>query len=129
MTEPLSHEVTLSPSERRDVIFMPCGKHVSAFWLETLGPCDGLLLTSIEIDREEQLAVDHAPAAMLETLEAIDHIVLPSVTPHSRVVVRFVNHADVPAHFRIWFGSQAQLRLKWAEALEKRYATPEGDHS
>jgi len=116
----LSQEVTIAPAGTCDITFTPAGTHVSAFWLHALGPCDGLLLTSIAIDNEEQLAVDHAPAALLEQVDAIGLIVLPGVTPHSRVVVCFVNHADAAARFRLWFGPANELRqqaiAEWARS-------------
>ncbi len=89
-----------------------------ALLLEPLGHGpDGLLLTSLVIGGEEQLAVPELPAALFELPAPLT---LAGLSAGAEMVLKFANRASEPASFVMWLGSSAGIAAKFERLQEAR---------
>lgn len=92
------------------------------FLIETLGPCDGLLVTSLRIGHSEnQLAVIEVPAAVFEQPPrcVID---LPPLLPGNQLILEFANRSKEPASFLVWLGTHEGIAAKYERLLAAKVA-------
>lgn len=82
------------------------------FMIEPLGPCDGLLVTSVRVGTSDDLlAVPEVPAAVFEEPPPVV-LCFPRMDPGVALRLEFANRASEPACFLIWLGSQEGISLK-----------------
>jgi hypothetical protein len=110
--EVLDHAEMMHPAALPSPVFM----------IEPLGPCDGLLVTSVRVGNGDNLlAVVEVPAALFEEPPAA---VLNFPPLHAGVQLRleFANRAKEPASFLVWLGSQQGINAKWQRLQDGRVA-------
>lgn len=85
-----------------------------------------VLVTSLQVNDVEQLAVSELPAALLESPDA-RLLIEPLRTPRDVLSVQFANPVGAPAAaFRIWAGSREHVR-RLSYPLPVCWKAPEGE--